>query len=128
MRPGITVLERAVANARVEAEYEIARRLEPVIDPALRSALDELAVVPAGRKAAPAISSRSANVRQRPFKPRPRRGRTPPASRSQTRPRQRRVPAAAAASVRNSPACIAAQNGCTDSATSLLENLTINTP
>jgi len=43
-----------------------------------------------------AISSRSAKIRQRPFRSRPRRGRTPPDSRSQPRPFARYVPASAA--------------------------------
>ena len=70
----------------------------------------EVDAIPCPRACAIAISSRSANVRQRPFRSRPRRGRTPPDSRSQRRPFARYVPASAAAPVMNSPRAVAAQN------------------
>jgi hypothetical protein len=57
-----------------------------------------------------AISSRCANVRHRLLKPRPRRGRTPPAAASQRLPCLRELPAAIAASLMNSPAAMPAQN------------------
>jgi len=60
-----------------------------------------------------AISSRSANVKHRPFRLRPRRGRTPPLAITHRVPCLRYVPAACAASVMNSPRCSAAQNTCT---------------
>jgi hypothetical protein len=75
---------------------------------------------------ATAISSRSENVRQRPFRSRPRRERTPPAATSQRAPFLRYVPASAAASVMNSPRCVAAQNRCTTSVTIRSENLAID--
>ena len=62
-----------------------------------------------------AISSRSANDRYRPCRFRPRRGLTPPAAASNRRPVLRLVPTASAASLRNWPACNAAQNRCTNS-------------
>jgi hypothetical protein len=61
----------------------------------------------------PHVPARSPHAQQttdnEPCRSRPRRGRTPPASRSHFRPRQRCVPASAAASLRNSPACSASQ-------------------
>ena len=73
------------------------------------------------------ISSRSAKVRHRPFRSRPRRGRTPAFTATHPVPRWRCVPASAAAPVMNSPRCIAAQNVCTVSATIDSVNLVINT-
>jgi hypothetical protein len=64
-----------------------------------------------------AISSRSANDKQRPFRLRPRRGCTSPAVASHRVPFFLYVPASSAASVVNSPRCIAAQNVCTISGT-----------
>jgi hypothetical protein len=58
------------------------------------------------------ISSRSANVRQRPFSPRPRRGRTSPASTRTRRPVRRLVSITATASVMKPPSAITCQNRC----------------
>ncbi len=78
------------------------------------------------RARASAISSRSENDKQRPLRLRPRRGRTPPQAATQRVPCLRYVPAAMAAAAMNSPACSAAQNGCTASGTWALENRTID--
>jgi hypothetical protein len=77
------------------------------------------------RARASAISSRSANDRQRPLRLRPRRGRTPPHAATQRVPCLRYVPTATAASAMNSPRCSAAQNGCTTSGTWALTNRAI---
>jgi TnpA family transposase len=48
VRPGITVLERLVAAARERAEAEIFHRVDPLLVPARRAALDALLVTDAG--------------------------------------------------------------------------------
>ncbi len=53
VRPGLTVLERIVAEARGDAEQEIHRRLTPLLTPGLQDGLDELLAVGAGATAAP---------------------------------------------------------------------------
>jgi hypothetical protein len=72
-----------------------------------RRAIDPIVSPPA---VASAISSRSANVRQRPFRSRPRRGRTPPHAVTQREPCLRYEPICSAASLMNAPRCSAAQN------------------
>jgi hypothetical protein len=59
---------------------------------------------------------------------RPRRGRTPPASRNQAKPRQRCVPTNAAASFVNSPRWIASQNGSITSGTVTVNRVIATTP
>ena len=75
-----------------------------------------------------AISSRSANVKQRPFRSRPRRGRIPLSAISHRVPFSRYVPASAAATVTNSPRAIATQNTCPTSGTIRSENRAITPP
>jgi len=111
---------RAVTTVAVGVATQLARdrRRRPSQAPGDRS--DRLA-----RARASAISSRSANDRQRPLRLRPRRGRRPPQAATQRVPCLRYVPTATAASAMNSPRCSVAQNGCTTSGTWALTNRAI---